>query len=142
MSNQPRVFPRILIVDDSSSVRRTLTFWLQDAPCEIVEAANSDEAIQVVKVQRIDLILTDLFMPGKDGIALAQELRTMPGLTAVPILLMTGSDTSDLRKRASNAGIQDILTKPGFVENLWPTLAGYLSMGRPESRPAPNCEFV
>ncbi|MGK5093778.1 response regulator [Deltaproteobacteria bacterium TL4] len=66
---------RILVVDDEAQVREMLTLKLTREGYETICASNGEEAIQMFRDQPVDLIITDLLMPGKDGLELIMELR-------------------------------------------------------------------
>lgn len=66
---------RVLIVDDDFQVREMLTIMLKRAGHEVAEAGNGNEAIQVCQDKAIDLVITDIIMPDKEGIETIVELR-------------------------------------------------------------------
>lgn len=81
---------RILVVDDDEDVRTFLLALFADAGAEICEAGDGDEAIRVALERAPDLITLDLSMPGKDGVEALCELRSTPGLEAIPVCIVTG----------------------------------------------------
>jgi CheY-like chemotaxis protein len=105
---------RVLVVDDNAGTRRSLTELLSRAGYQVIQAAGGDEAIRVWHGGRVDLVILDLFMPGKDGIETMRELRALaPG---IPIIAMSGGwsyhpDLS-LLKTAQHLGAFLSLEKP------------------------------
>lgn len=81
---------RILVVEDEEDARLFLTTVLEDAGAEILEAHDGDEALEVARREKPDLITLDLSMPGKDGVEAFADLRGDPELTAIPVCVVTG----------------------------------------------------
>ncbi|MGD8375189.1 MAG: response regulator, partial [Acidobacteriota bacterium] len=67
--------PSILLVDDDPSLRRVVEFQLAEAGYSVRSAGSAEEALEVLREEPADLILTDLLMPGMDGIALVERVR-------------------------------------------------------------------
>jgi len=110
---------RILVVDDEELARFTIREILTNAGHEIEEAENGDEAIKRQKAEPFDLIVTDIIMPGKDGIETITELKQddpAPIILAISAGGPTGD--SDFLKRAESAGADDFLAKPFSEEGL------------------------
>jgi chemosensory pili system protein ChpA (sensor histidine kinase/response regulator) len=103
---------RILVVDDSLSVRKGLMQLLQDAAYEVKGAGDGMEAIRVLESFKPHLICTDMEMPNMNGMELAQHLR-MEGTTQnLPIIMITSRSTEKHREQAMRAGVDFYLTKP------------------------------
>jgi chemosensory pili system protein ChpA (sensor histidine kinase/response regulator) len=103
---------RILVVDDSLSVRKGLMQLLQDAAYEVKGAGDGMEAIRVLESFKPHLICTDMEMPNMNGMELAQHLR-MEGTTRnLPIIMITSRSTEKHREQAMHAGVDFYLTKP------------------------------
>jgi len=81
---------RILVVDDEDDARLFLTTVFQDAGAETFEATDGDQAIEVVRREKPDLVTLDLSMPGKNGIEAFAELRGTPDLAETPVCVITG----------------------------------------------------
>ncbi len=102
--------PKVLIVDDSPMMCRYLGLFLEKK-FEIVSYTDSVEALTLVMSGfQPDLIVTDLDMPGLNGIALIQAIRK--ALPLVPLLVVSGSKESAERIKALSVGADDLLTKP------------------------------
>jgi len=83
---------RILIVDDEEHIRNSLRIVLEDAGYEIMLAGNGIEAEELLNENEIDLIITDMIMPGKDGLELIANIKTAS--PNIKIIAMTGGDRS------------------------------------------------
>jgi two-component system, NtrC family, C4-dicarboxylate transport response regulator DctD len=104
---------RVLIVDDHDQVRRMTRQMLELEGFEVVEAGRTREALTLFDAHEIDVVVTDIYMPGEDGIALIQDLRRRRA--NVPVVAITGGgehhDTSPLRVAAA-LGAGALLQKP------------------------------
>ena len=86
--SQPLASTRILLVEDNDQVRAFAHNMLIDAGCHVIEASNAAEALQKLDGASVDLVLTDVVMPGASGVELANQIRrSMPDL---PIVLVSG----------------------------------------------------
>jgi two-component system chemotaxis response regulator CheY len=110
---------RVLVVDDSSTMRRIIANALKKAGCdEIVEAGNGAEGLQQLSASKVDLVVTDWNMPVMNGLEFVRELRTMSESATVPVLMVTtnaeGADVSG----AKEAGVNDYVVKPFTADTL------------------------
>jgi len=103
---------RILVVDDSLSVRKGLMQLLQDAAYEVKGAGDGMEAIRVLEAFEPHLICTDMEMPNMNGMELAQHLRLQAHTQHLPIIMITSRSTEKHREQAMRAGVDFYLTKP------------------------------
>jgi two-component system KDP operon response regulator KdpE len=101
--------PRILVVDDERALRESLAAELSDAGFEVLEAADGAEAERVVAAFPVDLVLTDLAMPIRDGFELIRALRASGDL---PILVLSVRGADRDKIRALDLGADDYVTKP------------------------------
>jgi two-component system chemotaxis response regulator CheY len=104
----------IMIVDDSELMRNTVkgTFKNVKIPTTILEAGDGEDALQVLKSNRVDLILLDWNMPNLSGIEFLKQLRVMDGHKEVPVIMIT-SEASKLNVvEAIKAGVSAYITKP------------------------------
>jgi class 3 adenylate cyclase/CheY-like chemotaxis protein len=105
----------ILVVDDSRLQRASLAMMLGAAGyTDVLLAASGEEAIQVLSDPKhsVELLLTDLNMPGLSGIGVCQRVKAMPELTDLPIIVITSSDEVQDLHEAFLAGAVDYITKP------------------------------
>ncbi len=86
----PLAGSRILVVDDEEDARTYLVTVLEDAGARVIEAADGDEGIALAVRERPDLITLDLCMPGRDGVATFDVLRSTAELADIPICVVSG----------------------------------------------------
>jgi chemotaxis protein histidine kinase CheA/ActR/RegA family two-component response regulator len=103
---------RILVVDDSLSVRKGLMQLLQDAAYEVKGAGDGMEAIRVLESFEPHLVCTDMEMPNMNGMELAQHLRMEATTRHLPIIMITSRSTEKHREQAMCSGVDFYLTKP------------------------------
>jgi two-component system, chemotaxis family, chemotaxis protein CheY len=108
----------ILVVEDSALVLKMLSTVLREKGFEVVEARNADEALGIMDGRRIDLVITDLIMPGMDGIELATRIRNMCEYRKIPILIQTTQSNDSLNRRGEGAGITGWISKPFHQDKL------------------------
>lgn len=104
---------RILICEDDELYRQIAEVAFADAGHELVFAVNGDQALARLKTERVDLIVTDLVMPGKDGLEVIRALRAEQ--SRLPILAMTAGFATlkePLLVAASALGADDVIEKP------------------------------
>lgn len=109
--------PSILIVDDELLIRDLLYDFFVGQGWETSVADNGQRAMDIIDARRIDLVLSDIRMPGMDGLQLTAELRTShPGL---PVVLMTGFPSVDTAVAALRFKVTDYITKPFNINALY-----------------------
>jgi two-component system chemotaxis response regulator CheY len=117
---------RILAVDDSASMRQMVRYTLEGAGFEVVQAADGAEALEYARAHGVDLVLTDVNMPGMDGIALVRELRALETYKYTPMLVLTTESGQDTKQRGREAGATGWIVKPFNPEQLLATIARVL----------------
>lgn len=104
---------KILVVDDSKTIRMSMTEILGRLGYEVLLAESAEQAMELVQGGlEAKLVITDYNMPGKNGVQLIQELRTQPKYRFSPILVLTTETQQDLRGQAKKAGATGWLVKP------------------------------
>ena len=112
--SQPKM--TVLVVDDEPIKRVTLQIELGEAGYEVVDAADAQIALRLMEGRTFDVVLTDLRMPGIDGIAFLDEIkRRSPGTY---VILMTAYGTVDTAVEAIKRGAYDYVTKPFLTATL------------------------
>ncbi len=101
-----------LVVDDSHSVRKTVSQLLADAGYEVRTARDGLEAIEALTRRRADIVLTDLEMPNLNGLEMTRQLRERTDGSQMPIVMLTSRDSDKHRAGAQAAGVSHYLTKP------------------------------
>ena len=110
---------RILVVDDDPSIRRTLTAILKRGGYEVIQACDGAEAVRLWRDQGGDLVITDLHMPGKDGIETIVEL--LSHTPRVRIIAMSGGGQTkrlDLLGNATLLGAVHTIEKPFTIPEM------------------------
>ena len=102
--------PRVLVVDDEASIRDLLTQTLTLADYVVDAAADGAEALDRMKTQAYNLLVTDLRMPGLDGLSVINEARRIN--SELPVIVITGFSTETSAIDAANIGVSGYLTKP------------------------------
>ncbi len=102
----------ILAVDDSPSIRQMVKMTLTSGGYEVVSAVDGNDGLAQARKQRADMVLTDLNMPGMNGIALIREIRKLPNYVGVPIVFLTTESDPELKKEAKAAGATAWIVKP------------------------------
>ena len=104
--------PRILLADDSPTVRALARLELEEAGYEVVEAADGPAALAAVRAERPDVVLLDIEMPGMDGYDVVTELKADASTADIPVVFLTGRVGADDVVRALKLGGHDYLRKP------------------------------
>jgi len=125
--NQPSPKARILVIDDHLTVVSSLEYLLaSEFGHEVLTAGGGETGLSIATREHVDLILLDFDMPFFNGLDVLRALALESGLKKIPVLMMTGRPTPDVRQRAIAAGAREVLSKPFDVENLRATLLRYL----------------
>src|SRR4051812_15817501 len=102
----------ILLADDSPTIRRLVTQTFADANFKISEVSNGDAAIKRFEELKPDIVLTDIYMPGKNGYEVCAYVRNHPLLGATPVVLLVGAFDAFDEERAKHSGAAANITKP------------------------------
>ncbi len=110
VSSTPASRPRILVVDDEASIRDLLSKTLALAEYEVDLAPDGKSALDRLRITPYDLLITDLKMPGVDGLTVIREGRRLR--PDIPVIIITGYSTEASAIEAVNLGVSGYLTKP------------------------------
>ena len=121
----------LLIVDDEANTLASLSRAFRLAGHEATVCDSAAKALELVKSQTFDLILSDVVMPGKDGLSLLEDLKKQ-GVTA-PVVMMSGQAHIEMAVRATRLGAMDFLEKPISTDKLLLTVENALKLQRLES---------
>ncbi len=130
-----KVGGRVLVVDDNSVNRKILARQLELAGASTDAAAGGEEALELWRTGRYDLVLADLQMPTMDGFELARRIRSSEAAEhrpRTPILAVTASAFEDQERRSRAVGMDGLITKPIGIEQLRATLDVWLKDARVE----------
>src|ERR1700678_775402 len=121
----------LLIVDDEANTLASLARAFRLAGHEATVCDNAAKALELAKAQHFDVILSDVVMPGKGGLALLEELKALG--VAAPVVMMSGQADIEMAVRATRLGALDFLEKPISTEKLLLTVENTLKLQRLES---------
>ncbi len=113
---------KILVVDDSASMRQMVEFTLKEAGHQVMVAEDGQAALGLAKGSGADLVITDVNMPNMDGITLIRELRALPTYKFTPILTLTTESTTEKKMEGKDAGATGWIVKPFNPEKLLATV--------------------
>jgi CheY-like chemotaxis protein/predicted regulator of Ras-like GTPase activity (Roadblock/LC7/MglB family) len=118
--------PKVLVIDDSVSVRKVVERALAGRQIEVVCAASGTEALERIERDAPDVIVCDVVMPDRDGYEICDFVKNHSRLRATPVLLMSGIVNDEVRQRATRAGSEGVLSKPFAAEDLLKRLDEFL----------------
>ena len=121
----------ILIIDDDANTLASLSRAFRLAGHEASVCDNAARAVELAKAERFDLILSDVVMPGRDGIALLEDLKNA-GVEST-IVMMSGQASIEMAVKATRLGASDFLEKPISTEKLLLTVENALHLKRLET---------
>ncbi len=121
----------VLVVDDDPNTLASLARAFRLAGHEATVCDNATRGLEIAKTERIDLILSDVVMPGKDGIAFLEDLKAA-GI-AVPTVMMSGQANIEMAVKATRLGAVDFLEKPISTDKLLLTIENCLRIARLEN---------
>ena len=104
---------RILVIDDQDSIRRVVRRALEQDDHEVFDASDGELGMEILESQSFDIVITDIFMPGQDGIVTLRQIRKR--FPAIRVIVISGGDSSgmlDLREDAELLGAVKSLQKP------------------------------
>ena len=109
---------KIMTVDDSASVRQMVSFTLQEAGYDVVEACDGADALSKLQSNPVNMIITDLNMPVMDGITLIRNVRSGSISKFVPIIMLTTESQDAKKMEGKSAGATGWIVKPFKPEQL------------------------
>lgn len=108
----------ILVVDDCADVRQIIARLATNAGWRVLEAASGTEGVEIARRHRPSLIVTDLNLPGIDGLEVIRQIRADPALDDVPIIAVTAYAFASATRLVKSAGCQSVIFKPFQVDVL------------------------
>ena len=115
---------RILVIDDEAAIRDSLRMILEYEDYQFVGAASGQEALDLIRRERPDIVLLDIKMPGMDGMEVLRKLRTVD--ETLPVVMISGHGTTATAVEAIRSGAIDFLDKPLSSERVIVTLRNVL----------------
>jgi CheY-like chemotaxis protein/predicted regulator of Ras-like GTPase activity (Roadblock/LC7/MglB family) len=132
---------KVLVVDDSLSVRKVVERALLGRHIEVVCAATGSEALERIERDEPDVVVCDVVMPDRDGYEICDFVKRHPRLAGTPVLLMSGIVNDEVRQRAAQVKSADVLSKPFAADDLLRKLDSLLASA-PKPAPAPPSIFT
>lgn len=120
---------KILVVEDEKKIASFISQGLGEAGFEVEVCHNGDDGFHMASSHRFDAVVLDIMLPGRDGLSLLKQLRTLRN--AVPVILVTARDSLDERIEGLQVGADDYLTKPFYVEELIARIHAVTRRARP-----------
>ena len=131
--------PKVLVVDDSLSVRKVVQRALESKRIEVLSAASGNEAMEQIAREAPDLIVCDVIMPDMDGYQICDFVKKHPTLGHTPVLLISGIVNSTVLERAAKVRSDDVMRKPFAADELLHRIESLLpAAGRPAPAAAPT----
>ena len=119
----------VLVVDDNTDMREYLGRLLGEK-FHVIAAANGEEALEAARTERVDLVLSDIIMPGLDGYGLISRLRSDPNTQTIPVILLSARAGEEARSEGMGTGADDYLVKPFAARELLARVEAHLSLAR------------
>ncbi len=116
---------RVLVVDDSLTIRMSIAEELQESGFDVILAKNGLEAVEIASLEKPDLITMDIIMPEMDGYQACYELKNKPSTSHIPIIIFTANNTWEEREKGFNVGAVEYFVKP-FSKGSLSNYAGHL----------------
>lgn len=109
---------KILAVDDSISIRKSISFVLSQEGYEVVEAVDGVDGLAKAKEDKFNLVITDINMPNMDGIEMIKQIRQTEGYKFTPIIALTTENQDSKMQEGKAAGATGWIVKPFTSEKL------------------------
>jgi len=109
---------KVLLVEDEVAIRDMLLFVLQDSGFEVLQAENTQQAMECMSENKIDLLILDWMLPGISGVELCRRLKKENAYMHIPVIMLTAKAEEDDKIQGLNAGADDYLTKPFSAREL------------------------
>ena len=123
--NLPLSGKKVVLIDDSNTIRRSGEIFLSQAGCRVVLAEDGFDGLSKVVDHRPDVIFIDVMMPRLDGYQTCALIKNHPHFRNIPVVMLTSKDTLFDRARAKLAGSDEYLIKPFTKNGLVETIAAH-----------------
>ncbi|RVU47300.1 response regulator [Rubrivivax rivuli] len=115
----PRALPRVLLVEDDPSVRRLVALALDGQPIELLSCADGEEALALLRAGPVQVLVTDLMMPGISGLDLLRRLAREPALRqGAELVAFSAGIDAGMRQQLQALGVRRMLSKPVSLQSL------------------------
>jgi twitching motility two-component system response regulator PilG len=120
---------RVMIIDDSNTIRRSAEIFLGQVGCTVITAEDGFDALSKIADHSPDLIFCDILMPRLDGYQTCALIKKSAQFQEIPVIMLSSKDGLFDRARGRMVGSQDYLTKPFTKDTLLKTVAQYSQRG-------------
>ena len=121
----------ILVVDDTAA-NIDIVLEIIGELDDIAVALNGEEALEIIAEDKPDLILLDIVMPGIDGFEVCRRIKADSATEAIPVVFLSGNDSSEEKSKAEKLGASGFLAKPINPEKLLETVRTFIQGGNNE----------
>lgn len=120
MSDEPTEFTgiKVMVIDDSKTIRRTAEKLLSNAGCTVLTAENGFEALPIINSEHPDILFIDILMPRLDGYQTCSLVKSNSKFSSIPVIMLSSKDGLFDRAKGRVAGAEQYLTKPFTREDL------------------------
>jgi len=118
VQNQAALNVKVMVIDDSKTIRRSAETLLKKAGCEVITAVDGFEALAKITVHKPDIIFVDIMMPRLDGYQTCALIKNNQNFKATPVIMLSSKDSIFDRARGRIVGSEKYLTKPFSREDL------------------------
>ena len=130
-----RVPTKVLVIDDSNTIRRSAEIFLKQGGYEVLLAEDGFDALSKVNDHQPDIIFCDILMPRLDGYQTCAIIKRNPKFAATPVIMLSSKDGLFDKARGRMVGSQDYLTKPFTKDQLLQAVASHASARAPSESP-------
>lgn len=122
---------KVMVIDDSKTIRRTAETLLKKAGCDVITADNGFEALPLISTQKPDILFIDIMMPRLDGYQTCALVKNNPNFKDTPVIMLSSKDGLFDRAKGRVAGAEQYLTKPFTREDLLGAIRTHLLNKQP-----------
>ena len=122
--------PKILSIDDSKTIRMLLKRLFIPFVCELFEAGDGQEGLDVATREKPNLIILDYNMPVMDGVTMLRHMRENPELKRTPVIMLTAEASPEIIGTVARLGVRDYVTKPFDSDQLLEKAARVVTLER------------
>jgi twitching motility two-component system response regulator PilG len=125
MTQSPLSGMKIMVIDDSSTIRKSAEIFLLQTGCRVLLAEDGFDALAKIADHQPDVIFCDILMPRLDGYQTCALIKKNPRFAATPVIMLSSRDGLFDRARGSMVGSDEYLTKPFTAESLIQTITAH-----------------
>ena len=124
---------KVMVIDDSNTIRRSAEIFLKQSGCEVILAEDGFDALSKIASELPDVIFVDIMMPRLDGYQTCSLIKRNPRFKSTPVIMLSSKDGLFDRARGRMVGSDQYLTKPFTQESLLEAVNTYASAGQNNS---------